>query len=132
MGVLDALTISGTIVRAFDPTSLALTATFTPAIACRALAVNAAGELFGVSFGGTICHFSSSGALLVSLFGASNGADVDLLGNGTIVVSTTMGAVMVTDEPRAGKTSFMLQGQTACVAFTTPPAIAATGVCMAR
>src|SRR6185503_15117090 len=121
-------------VQVFDPSSLALMKTINLAKDCRGIAVNAAGHVFCASWDASIYHFDPSGLLLASLQTGIGTElyDIDLAINGAIVVGGRFGEVILTSESLSSKTAFALQSDTAFVAFSTPPAIAPSGVCVPK
>ena len=128
-GLLYALSSGESTVTSFNPSTLAQVGTLTLAMDCRGIAVNAAGHVFGASWDGNIYHFDPTGALLGTLPTGTSLNDIDLTSDGKIAVGARFGEVTLTDESLATKTTFMTQGDSAFVAFTTPPPIAPFGAC---
>jgi hypothetical protein len=97
-------------IHVIDPDSLILRRVVTvPSI--RAVAVNAAGEMFGAEFDGTIYHFDSDGNVLNSVVVGSYPheyrlGDIDVSADGGIVACSE--DVHVTDESLANITTFII------------------------
>ena len=85
-GKLYALEPAGTTVQVFDPQTLAKTATVTLATSVDAIAVNSAGEIYGVD-GSDIFKFDAAGAIVDSLDTTfKDGFDIDISKTGVIAI----------------------------------------------
>jgi hypothetical protein len=121
-GLIYGLAGSGQ-VDVYNPTTLAFIRQFTPNSPTgdlRDIAVDAQGNVFGVSFfkdnnGNSLYEFDRNGNLLNSLalntpFSNFVGSTVDLSASGGLVVGSPSGEVFLTNESFTGLTSFSVPG----------------------
>lgn len=93
----------------------------------RAVAVNAADQMFVVTWTGTLYKTDSSGSTLLSvnLVGTASGnlTDVDVSDSGMVVVGDSGGGVTITDESLTSPTSFTIGSSTTFVAMALNPPV---------
>jgi hypothetical protein len=124
-GLLYALTPGGspegTRLSVYDPVSLSLIRTIDHGVSLRGVAVNPAGEIFGISWGASIYHFDANGALRESVpIAVSNAHDIDRDATGRLVFGGRFGNVTLTDESLDTFTGFSVGTSDTFVSFVTP------------
>jgi outer membrane protein assembly factor BamB len=116
-GLLYALDIDESNIRVFNPDTLASVRNFTLKDGAadenvRAIAVNAAGEIFAASWDDNLYKFAANGTLLLTrASGQLDPSDIDLGQDGTIAVGSRLGNVTITNESLASVTSFNVGSQ---------------------
>lgn len=84
----------------------------------RAIAVNAAGEIFSASWDGNIYHFDANGIRQKSISsGANDLTDIDISSTGKLLVGSRSGDIILTDESLDSVSSFNVGSDTTFVAF---------------
>jgi hypothetical protein len=119
-------------VSVYDPTTMALVRTVTlPYADYRAVAANAAGDLFVATWARNVTRFNSAGTQLATMSltayvpSVGNPVDLDLSADGTqVAVGTTSGQIFEMADSLTGVTTFNIGVGTAFVSF--PPTITAT------
>jgi hypothetical protein len=110
-------------VEIYDPATLEHVKTIELGAECRGLAVNASGEIFGVSLDGNLYRFAPTGAVLATVPSGTSGlTDIDVDANGRIIIGADSGEVIQTDETLGATSSFLLNQLPVFVAFTSPAA----------
>jgi hypothetical protein len=118
-GLFGAGSPAGTVIDVYDPQTLAFLRSITPASPTgelRDIAVDANGNIFGVSFvkdanGNSLYEFGPNGNLINSLalptpFNNFVGSTVELSAAGDVLVASPGGQVFLTNESFTGLTSF--------------------------
>ncbi len=113
-------------VHVYDPVSLAFQRSFDLDVTIgpgdyRAIAVNAAGQLFVVTWTGTLYKTNANGGTLLSVNLGGNLTDVDVSSTGLVVVGEWFGDVTTTDESFASPTSFTVSSTATFVAVGANP-----------
>jgi hypothetical protein len=95
-------------VKVYDPISMEQVRSFDAPISIRDLAVTAEGDHFYMGADGWLHHYDPAGALVKSLDTSGPGGmvDIDLGRDGTIVLTSHGGAIIVTDTTMTGFTQF--------------------------
>ena len=109
---------SGNRIDVYDPSTLAFVRTISFSVGFWAIAVNPAGEIFGVNQGGGVWHLAPDGSILGSLQTGKSLSDVDRSASGQLLIGSQQG-VFLTDETLSSFTTLAV-GQSSFVAFTTP------------
>ncbi len=122
---LDGSGLPGNQVTVYNPVTMAQVRTFAIAFNdYRGIAVSASGDVFASGWDGTIAHFDSSGKLLASVQTPINNLQsIDLRSDGTLVVGSRFGDVVLADTSlnSATITHFNIGGvQGAFAAFAAP------------
>lgn len=117
---------SGTHVAVYDPLRMTFLRTVTLDHQSRAIAVNAAGEIFGATLDGDVHQFASDGVTERSAASASSSlTDIDVSRDGQLIIGSRWGNVILMDESleilnffNVGETMFV-EGKPTHVAFAT-------------
>ena len=96
---LDGSGLPGNQVTVYNPVTMAQVRTFAlPFNDYRGIAVSASGDVFASGWDGTISHMDSSGKLLASVTTPVNNLEsIDLRSDGTLVVGSRFGDVLLAD-----------------------------------
>jgi hypothetical protein len=121
-GNIYALEPNERLVYEIDPETMAVERGFWLGAACRGLAVDAAGNIFGASLDSSIYEFNSSGGIINSIDPNVGGLfDVDVDANGALVAGGLTGWVVVSDETLQSFSTFRATYYLdTFVSFTTP------------
>jgi len=77
----------------------------------RSIAVNAAGEIFMASWNGDVVRYDTNGVVLATLAtGANDLTDIDLDPDGTLVIGSRFGQIVLTDENFTAPSLFNIPG----------------------
>ncbi|WP_257450152.1 hypothetical protein [Archangium lipolyticum] len=108
----------------YDPVTLAQVRTISLPFnqGIRGIAVSKTGEIYGASWNDSIYWFSSTGGTPLGIVssGVSDLTDIDLSEDGTLVVGSRFGTVILTDLSLSGMRSFNVGNSGAFVTFVPP------------
>jgi hypothetical protein len=108
-------------VDVFDPQTMSLIRSVKLAADSRAVAADAAGDLFVADWDGRVYHYTPTGTLLNTRdLGFGNIEDIDISPSGQLVIGGRFGDVILTDTSLSSQTSFKASGTPVFVAFTSP------------
>lgn len=124
-GILYALrddsSSSGRTVEAFDPVTMNLLWRTILANDARGIAVNKNGDIFAADWNGNIRRYDDNGTQLnFRASGTTNLNDIDVSFDGKLIVGSSSGQVIITDESLASQTSFSVGSDDVFVSFSTP------------
>ncbi|MEM7050722.1 MAG: hypothetical protein AAF604_13735 [Acidobacteriota bacterium] len=97
-GFLYALRSDQRTLDFFNPSTMGALGTITLSEDVRAIAINAAGEIFAVPFGATLFHFDRDGNEIKRQITTERFVDLDLRADGTLIAGGEDAAVLVTGE----------------------------------